>query len=211
MTALLLLAPARRCCFKDRSSPRRRRFSTLPITIRNSRRWWPRGAGSSSRSFRSIACPEMRSRTSPSPSERRRFVRCKLDFSRTRRRTRTSTSFTAICCGSAGRIRCFARRAARRRWRRARRSSAFVLRFFGDERRRPAAARESRRRSASRSRAGTAARAADGQLWELLWSSEDPSYGGAARRRSRPTKTGGFPAEAAVVMLRRHRNEPRDR
>ena len=123
--------PARRCCSRDRSSPRPARSSTSPTTTRS----WPSWSRRPARVPGAVPQPGHAGDAGVDPATRptrRRFERCKLDFCRAPNATPTSTLCTATCCGCA---------ATTRRSGPAHRGvdgavlgpEAFVLRFFADD------------------------------------------------------------------------------
>ena len=192
MTALLLLAPGTPMLFQGQEFA----ASTPFLLFRRPRarvgRDGPRGArSSSSRSFPALPTPEMQSASARSgrPGDIRAL---QARFQPSGRRTPGSMPCTATCCGCVARIPRLRRRTGEETWTEpCSGHEAFVLRFFGERRRRPAAAGQLRRRPAPRSGPRAAAGPTGGRTsGEVLWSSEDPAYGGCGTPPPKPRTTG---------------------
>ena len=201
LTALLLLARARRCCSRARNSPPPARSSIFADHIRGA---GPAGAQGAGRVPQAVPQPGGSSsrRALADPADPTTFERCKLDFTerqshaeayalhrdllRLRRedpvfRASSRAAWTAPCSAP----------------------EAFVLRFFGDD-------GDDRLLLVNLGRdlhldpaPEPLLAPPEDKLWDVLWSSEDPRYGGDGTPPPDTEDNWRIPGHAAIALVPR--------
>ena len=193
----------RRCSFRGRSSPPRAvsvlRRSRAELAAAGA----PRGGSKFLSQFPSLATPEMRRRI-PDPARPRRRSSAASSISPSASDTQAITRCTATCCGCGAKIRCSRHSAATGSTAPCSARDALIVRYFGDDERRSPAARQFRPRFAiSPPSPSRCWRRRDGPRGQLLWSSEDPRYGGRGTAAAGTRRADWrIPGEAAVVLKR---------
>ena len=174
--------------FRGRSSPPRRRSSTSPTTTASSAAAVREGRREFLRQFRSAARPEMQRRAAPTRRDPATFARCKLDLGERDAQHGGLTRCTATCSRLRREDPVFSRPARR---------PACDGAVLADERVRAALLRGRRATTGCCSSTSAATSICEpapepllappaGRAWQLLWSSEDPRYGGDGTPRRTP-------------------------
>lgn len=207
MTALLLLMPATPMLFQGQEFAASSPFlyfadheGELAEAVR-------RGRGEFLRQFPSV--PDVEDRVGlDSPSERRTFERCRLDFSE-RKTHATIYALHADLLRLRREDRVFSAQRARALDGAVVSTSAFVLRLFGD--------RDGDDRLVFVNLGPDFSRTSIAEPliappfdadWTLLWSSEDPAYGGNGTPFTWPDGCWSVPAESALVFAPGPKREP---
>ena len=132
------------------------------------------------------------------PDDPETFERCKLDLARARAARRGATPCTATCSGCGARTRSFRASGRRRLDGAVLGPEAFVLRYFGDGRADDRLLLVNLGRDLHLEPAPSRCwRRPTGRRWEVLWSSEDPRYGGSGAPPPEDAEGRLAPARAA--------------
>ena len=192
--------PARRCCFKGRSSRPRRRFCISPISSRSWPRPSARDAAEFLTQFPSVA-ELAHGNVLADPGDPKTFEQCKLEPRANARRTPPPTRCTSICCALRREDAAFCLQQPGGVDGAVLAPSAFALRFFTPDHWTTACSSSTSGPTSRRpSYAEPLLAPPPNADWMCRWSSEDPAYGGGGTPDLWPDGSWVIPSESALVL-----------